>query len=458
MKQSPIKFSALVQVAADFGTLLIALYLSYWLWELSPFRLNLAIIWPTPVQALLVSLLFVLLFYLQGGYERKTSILNVRARKNLISAMLLGCALVIVYSFFTRRIALGRLQIFYLFILMLLLLTLQRHLFDRLHTLLLRRGIGARRVLIFGAGDTGERIARALQHYPKMGYLPVGFVDDYKKADEGVEHPLPILGSLAELRYIVKETHAQEMIVAIPSAPPRRMQEVMLGCDAVGLPYRYVPNLYDTAIQRIRTEVIDGVPVFGLARLHYSPMGALVKRLFDLTVSSLVILVSAPLVLLIGLAIRLDSPGPVIFKHLRAGRGGRSFLIWKFRTMFTGTDPYAVHPQDRRDPRITRVGRLLRRTSLDELPQFWNVLRGDMSIVGPRPEMPFIVANYTELQRERLNVRPGITGLWQISADRAVPIHENIDHDLYYIQNQSLLLDLIIIAKTFWVAIAGLGR
>ncbi|HOT98087.1 MAG TPA: sugar transferase [bacterium] len=458
MKQSPVKFSTLVQVAADFGTLLIALYLSYWLWELSPFRLNLDIIWPTWLQAVLVSLLFILLFYLHGGYERKTSILNVRARKNLISAMLLGCALVIVYSFFTRRIALGRLQVFYLFILMLLLITLQRHFFDRMHTMLLRRGIGARRVLIFGAGDTGERIARALQQYPKMGYLPVGFIDDYKKSKREADNPLPILGSLAELRYIIKETRAEEMIIAIPSAPPSRMQEVMRGCDTAGLPYRYVPNLYDTAIQRIRTEVIDGVPVFGLARLHYSPVSALVKRLFDLVISVLVILVCAPLVLLIGMAIRLETPGPVIFKHLRTGKGGKSFLIWKFRTMHLGTDPYAVHPQDRRDPRITRVGRVLRRTSLDELPQFWNVLRGDMSIVGPRPEMPFIVANYTELQRERLNVRPGITGLWQISADRAVPIHENIDHDLFYIQNQSLLLDLIIIAKTFWVAVAGLGK
>ncbi len=458
MKQSPFTFSALVQAIADFGSVLIALYLSYWLWELSPFRLNLDIIWPTPLQALLVSLFFISLFFIQGGYERKSSILNVRARKNLISAMLLGCALVIVYSFFTRKIALGRLQIFYLFVLMFLLVTLQRHLFDKLHTLLLRRGIGARRVLIFGAGDTGERIARALQRYPKMGYLPVGFVDDYKKQGEGEARAMPILGGLAELRRIVEESDAREMIIAIPSAPQARMQEVMKGCAAVGLPYRYVPNLYDTAIQRIRTEVIDGVPLFDLAHLNYSPLSALVKRLFDLVLSVLVILISAPLVVLIGLAIRLETPGPVFFRHLRTGRGGNSFMLWKFRTMYRDTDPYAIHPQSRRDPRITRVGWLLRRTSLDELPQFWNVLRGEMSVVGPRPEMPFIAGQYTELQRERLNVRPGITGLWQISADRAVPIHENIDHDLFYIQNQSLLLDLIIIAKTFWVAIAGLGR
>jgi exopolysaccharide biosynthesis polyprenyl glycosylphosphotransferase len=458
MKQSHLNISALIQVIADLFTVLLALYLSYWLWELSPFRLQPVVIWPTPLQAALISFFFVLLFYMQGGYERKASILNIRARKNLISAMLFGCALVIVYSFFTRKIALGRLQIFYLFGLMFFLITIQRHLFDRLHTLLLRRGIGAKRVLIFGAGDTGMRIATALHRYPKMGYLPVGFVDDYKKPEDIVGNPLQILGSLKELEGIIKATRAEEMIIAIPSAPHTRMEQVMIQCAAASLPYRYVPNLYDTAIQRIRTEVIDGIPVFGLAHLHYTPVSALVKRSIDLAISALIIILAAPLVGLIGLAIRLESQGPVFFKHLRIGRAGRPFTIWKFRTMYNDTEPYAIHPQDRCDSRITLVGRVLRRTSLDELPQFWNVFRGEMSIVGPRPEMPFIVATYTELQHERLNVRPGITGLWQISADRAVPIHENIDHDLFYIQNQSLVLDLLIMAKTIWVAIAGLGR
>ena len=279
MKHNRIKISALLQVAADLLTVLLALYLSYWLWELSPFRLQPHVLWPTPGQAALISIFFVLLFYVQGGYERKASILNIRARKNLISAMLLGCALVIVYSFFTRKIALGRLQIFYFFFLMFLLIAFQRYLFDRLHTLLLRRGFGAKRVLIFGAGDTGKRIAVALQRYPKMGYLAVGFVDDHKKAGDEIGNPLQILGSLDELQSIIRTTGAGEMIVAIPSAPQSRMQEVMSRCAAAGLPYRYVPNLYDTAIQRIRTEVIDGVPVFDLAHLRYLPVNALVKRL-----------------------------------------------------------------------------------------------------------------------------------------------------------------------------------
>jgi len=127
-------------------------------------------------------------------------------------------------------------------------------------------------------------------------------------------------------------------------------------------------------------------------------------------------------------------------------------MFYKFRTMHADTPRYAVPPHDRDDSRIASIGQFLRRTSLDELPQFWNVLKGDMSIVGPRPEMPFIVETYTEMHRERLKVKPGITGIWQISGDRSLPIHENMDHDLYYIENQSPLLDIVIILQTIWFA------
>ncbi len=444
-----------LQIVADLAMILLALHVSYVLWELSTFRLQPRIQQPDLGQSLLIAVFFVILFYIQDGYERKSSILQLRLRKNLVSAMLMGCGLVIIYSFFTKTIALGRLQIFYFFFLMLFLVSFQRYLFDRIHTFLLRRGMGARRVLIFGAGDTGRRLATALERYPKMGYYPLGFVDDYKQQYTN-GNPVPILGTLADLVSIIENHAAEEIIIAIPSAPPNRLEQVMQRCAAAGIPYRYVPTLYDTAIQHIRTEVIDGVPVFDKAHLHYTAVNAFMKRLFDVVLSALVILVTLPLVAVIGLAIRLDSPGPVFFRHQRVGKKGQVFEMWKFRTMFVDTPPYAVHPDKRDDPRITRAGRMLRRTSFDELPQFWNVLRGDMSIVGPRPEMPFIVETYTELQRERLNVRPGITGLWQVSADRALPIHENIDHDLFYIQNQSMLLDLLILAKTVWVALFGL--
>ncbi len=175
----------------------------------------------------------------------------------------------------------------------------------------------------------------------------------------------------------------------------------------------------------------------------------LIKRVFDIGVAATIVLVTLPLYPLIALAIKLDSRGPIFFSQTRVGRNGRLFTLYKFRTMSSSTPAYAVSPDnDETDSRVTRVGRFLRKSKLDELPQFANVLTGDMSIIGPRPEMPFIVQQYTARQRFRLKVRPGISGLWQISPVRNRPIHENLQYDLVYIKSQSLWLDLAIIWKT----------
>ena len=151
----------------------------------------------------------------------------------------------------------------------------------------------------------------------------------------------------------------------------------------------------------------------------------------------------------------MDSPGPVFFTHERVGKAGKPFRLYKFRTMQVETNQYEVSPLSPDDPRITRIGRFLRKTSLDELPQIINVLKGEMSLVGPRPEMPFIVATYDDIHKARLAVLPGITGLWQLSADRRKPIHENMDYDLYYIKNMSFFLDITILINTLFFAIRG---
>lgn len=181
------------------------------------------------------------------------------------------------------------------------------------------------------------------------------------------------------------------------------------------------------------------------------------KRVLDLIATSLLVAVLAPLFLVIAVAIKADSDGPILFLQERIGFRGRRFRILKFRTMRTSAPGYARSPVDTHDLRITRVGRLLRRFSLDELPQLLNVLRGEMSLVGPRPEMPFIVRQYASHQRERLNAIPGLTGLWQISPARALPIHENLDYDLYYIAHCSLFLDLAVLCRTVGAVIRGIG-
>ena len=172
-------------------------------------------------------------------------------------------------------------------------------------------------------------------------------------------------------------------------------------------------------------------------------------------VSSLLLLLLAPLCFLIAVLIWLDSPGPIFFVQKRVGRDGEFFHMYKFRSMHATAPRYDFSPTQSSDARITPIGRFLRRTSLDELPQLINVFRGDMSLVGPRPEMPFIVHRYNSWQRQRLQVIPGITGLWQLSADRAFPIHENIQHDLNYIQNRTFFMDIAILVHTPLRALRG---
>jgi len=183
----------------------------------------------------------------------------------------------------------------------------------------------------------------------------------------------------------------------------------------------------------------------------------LVKRLCDIAGSLFLLVILLPLFSLIAILIKLDSSGPVFFRHYRIGKDGQPFVLWKFRSMRAKVSKYEASPRNAVDVRLTRVGRLIRRMSIDEIPQLINVLKGEMSLVGPRPEMPFIVAQFHPVECERLAVRPGITGLWQISPARAFPIHENLQYDLHYVRNRNLVLDCAIIVRTIAAVIHGVG-
>lgn len=181
------------------------------------------------------------------------------------------------------------------------------------------------------------------------------------------------------------------------------------------------------------------------------------KRVMDLIMAIIVGLILLPLMILLAIAIRLTSKGKAIFTHARIGKDGKPFRLYKFRTMKHTTDAHEFSPTSLKDERITTIGKFLRRTSLDELPQLYNVIRGEMSLVGPRPEMEFIVKTYTDLQRARLLVKPGITGMWQLAGRKDLPLHENVEFDLYYIEHRGLMFDLYIILKTFGVVWKGKG-
>jgi lipopolysaccharide/colanic/teichoic acid biosynthesis glycosyltransferase len=217
--------------------------------------------------------------------------------------------------------------------------------------------------------------------------------------------------------------------------------------------------LYGSATRHDQWERLEGPSSDAVRSLDYSGkyLSYLVKRFCDVMGSLFLLIALLPLFLLIAILIKIDSSGPVLFRHQRIGKDGKPFVLWKFRSMRAEVPKYEASPISAVDVRLTRVGRLIRRMSIDEMPQLINVLKGEMSLVGPRPEMPFIVARYDPVACERLAVRPGITGLWQISPARAFPIHENLQYDLHYIRNQSLFLDCAIIVRTITAVIHGIG-
>jgi len=314
----------------------------------------------------------------------------------------------------------------------------------------------ATRALVYGCGDTGRLLAQRLLDDHSLGLDPVGFLDDAPgvqgcevKVGAGVGgQTLPVLGGQDDLDAILERTGATVVMVAMPGAPPRRIAELVAELEARDLAFFFVPSAGELLFGGLRFGQLAGIPVFSPRRPASSPLYEAARRVLDVAGALALLVPALPLLALGAALIRLTSPGPVLFCQQRVGLGGRPFSIHKLRTMHADAPAQAPHPRRRDDPRITRVGRLLRRLSIDELPQLWNVLRGEMSLVGPRPEMPFVVAGYDPIQRQRLSVKPGLTGLWQISADRAFQIHDNVHYDLYYVENRSLSLDAAIVLMT----------
>jgi len=415
---------------------------------------------------LLSAAIFIFIFERFGLYARHSTVLNIGELKGLIKALLVSSMVMFTMVFYIRTdLQPSRLIVSYALIFTFILVTIQRSLVFRIQRKLQISQRGTHRVLIYGAGEVGKQVARRLFQSPRLGMKPVGFLDDDEtKYGQTVRvlcdlpgTVLEVVGGEADLPQLLREFAADEVIIAMPSARPQRIYQLVRACTETKIPFSFVPNLFDLLLQRVRFEDLDGVPLLRQKQEHISYFYPLMKRIMDIAMSLLVLAVFLPALPVLARLIRKDSPGPVFFTQQRVGKDGKQFTIYKLRTMHTDAPQYDLTPSSSDDPRITRTGRWLRRLSLDELPQFFNVLRGDMSVVGPRPEMPFVVEQYTPGQRDRLKVRPGITGIWQISHDRSAPIHENIDYDLYYAENQSLLLDVIIIAKTVFSATRGYG-
>jgi len=311
--------------------------------------------------------------------------------------------------------------------------------------------------LIVGTGIAAIRLLQKIQDHPEIGYRVVGFLDEHGDFPEKDLANHPLLGTLDDLRRVALEFGVEEVFVAAPSLGHTRMLSLVLACEDMGITFRVVTNLFEVLTAGSPLDLVDDLPLVQLGRPRVHTLYEPLKRAFDLVAASTLLVLTAPLLLWCAWRIRRTSPGPALFKQQRVGRHGRVFEMYKFRTMVADAEPYEVAPRDRADARVTRYGSWLRATSIDELPQLLNVLKGEMSLVGPRPEMPFIVDTYDAWQRRRLEVKPGITGLWQILGRKDLPMHDNLQYDFYYMRNRSLALDASILIRTAGAVLSRRG-
>jgi exopolysaccharide biosynthesis polyprenyl glycosylphosphotransferase len=336
--------------------------------------------------------------------------------------------------------------------------------------------------LVVGKGPEASLFIREMRERPALGYRVIGVVETEASAMAGASYEnVPVIGTLESLPEVIRDSGANEVIIADPQVSGDALFEVMMRCGRRrGIEFRIAPSLFNCLPRKTEIDQIGVLPMIRLFREPLSSWARVLKRTFDLIVAGLAIALLFPLWLIIALLIKLDSRGSVFYAQERVGMDGRLFLLYKFRTMRADADA-EVHREYQRafiagraeanlgsdrkptykllgDPRITRVGKFLRRTSLDEVPQLLNVLAGDMSLVGPRPPIPYEVEAYELWHRKRLDMKPGLTGLWQVSGRNRLPFEEMVRLDLFYIENWSLLVDLMIILRTGLVMVSGDGH
>jgi exopolysaccharide biosynthesis polyprenyl glycosylphosphotransferase len=388
-----------------------------------------------------------------GAYRLSGSLLHIRETACLLRAVFLPASAATIALFLLGRWALASILMLTAGVLVSAML-LQKYIF-RLGIVHLRKALSLQhRVLIYGQPRSIRTLEAALRRSPKFGMLAVFTIhsSDSAAPDRDAAGPeMPMLSS-----GLLKLHEVDTILVAHPHPDATTVQRLTELAAGPSIPILFMAGVPGAEHDEVEYLDLDGRQLYGLdapQQLHFHDWAS---RLLDIITSIALLAVFAIPMLISAMLIAITSQGPILFRQTRVGRYGNSFTIYKFRTMHTHSCGDSASPITSADPRVTRVGRFLRKASLDELPQLFNVLRGDMAMVGPRPEMPFIVADYKDVHRRRLSIKPGLTGLWQISEHRATPIHENIEYDLYYLRHRSLSLDLAVLLHTVLFAARGI--
>jgi len=450
----------------DLAALVVAFPAAYWLYErLAPPELaSLAALdayWPAPVLAVV---LWGASSWVYGVYETPVGRSAWAEIARAVRALAVVALVLAALAFFTRQDSVPRTLAGLYLVLSLVLLAGLRMAF-RVASRAWNQGRNARRYAVVGTGGMAREIVETISEHPDWGLSFLGFIplDGYSERTRG-----PSLGPLSRLGKILEE---EVLDVVIFAAPRDHLGEIERGarlCEEQGVEVRISLDILRFGPGRMTIADLDGVPMLAFTRTPSDTLALAAKRAFDVLVSASVLLALSPVLLATAIAILIDSPGPVFFRQWRVGRNGRPFRMLKFRSMYRDAERRLEALRERNemsgpvfkmadDPRVTRVGRFLRRLSLDEFPQFWNVLRGEMSVVGPRPPIPDEVRQYKRWQRRRLSVRPGITCVWQISGRNEIDFDRWMELDLEYIDTWSLWGDIAICLKTIPAVISTRG-
>jgi len=459
---------ALISIGIDASFVCLALYIATYIrpqLHILPFAADypgyVATPWLIYFLSVVVWIAILILFSVYDGRKNLKLIEEIThlTLASILAAVALAGILYLSYREVSRLL-------FSLFILLTYFLILGWHLVARFIVERNKSKSGSqRKLIIIGDNPLGRELHEYIVQNPQLGLKAFGFLNDCLV---NVTRDQSNLGPIADATKIVKTLQVDDVVIALNQREYEQLNQLVSKLHTLPVKVWIIPEYFHLALHKAAIEEFAGIPMLDLRAPALNDYQRMMKRAFDLLIS---ILLLPPVLILMGIvsiAIRMEGSGQVLFRQKRAGENGRIFEMLKFRTMVPGAETMAdlveyldeeghlIHKSDR-DPRVTPVGGFLRRTSLDELPQLFNVIKGDMSLVGPRPELPYLVEKYQLWQRKRFAIPPGITGWWQISGRSDKPMHLNTEDDLYYVQNYSLLLDIYILIKTFGIVLSGKG-
>ena len=420
----------------------------------------------------------IFLFIYQYNSLYKINIILTRAAHltAIIHSIFYGFITIIVISFLIKStwITDSRLTLL-TFIITLLFYSyvLRVEIYRRLYIILKNKQF-SRNLILVGGGKAGQLLATRLIFENAIGVSIVGFVDDNKKIGTPIVGNKTVIGNVAQIPFLINKHDVDEILIVIDNISYERLLEILDTCKALDVNVRLASELFDVVVKKVSTEKYADFPVVDVSPRINNTINIFMKRFFDILAAGLGIIFLSPIFLTIAFFIKISSKGPILFYQTRVGKSGRSFQMYKFRSMYSSKDEdeerkkmmiefMTKHSNDDsgqkiiNEKRVTKIGQIIRKTSLDELPQLFNVVRGEMSLVGPRPCLPYEYENYTEWQKRRLSVIPGCTGVWQVAGRSNVSFKDSVVLDLYYINNMSPWLDIQILFKTIPVILFARG-